>query len=280
MKTLERCFGVSLAWLNLRLRSGDYVVIHTRSHEMSADIYTKGFVDAKLFHRLKKLMNIFTREELEEGLLNPDPLTGEGKIDEEALGSTSANPQYAIIRLGPSSATTNQKPIKQKAKAKTKPDFSVIKLKPQAIDHASVADVIEMQETASRFTRVDFHSTHFVGSNEDTRCPSWHDVKYRRTYLIDKGKLITSEIMHHDGIATKESLVGPHPDWSSHVRIREAMSELPLLNTYPDSPFRTIDGGRSHSTITFLYAAAPSYTLSSVSEPPMAPGLTVAYVST
>ena len=120
-------------------------MIHTRSHDMSADIYTKGFVDAKLFHRLKRLTNIFTREELEKGLLNPEPLTGEGKIDEEPLSSTSANLQYAIILSGPSSATTNQKPIKKKPKAKAKPKVSVIKRKPPAICHASVADVISMQ---------------------------------------------------------------------------------------------------------------------------------------
>ena len=40
MKDLERCFGVSLAWGHQRMMSGDYIMVHTRSHDMSADIYT------------------------------------------------------------------------------------------------------------------------------------------------------------------------------------------------------------------------------------------------
>ncbi len=45
MKTLERCFGVSVAWINEQMRSGDYNMVHTRTHDMSADIYIKGFTD-------------------------------------------------------------------------------------------------------------------------------------------------------------------------------------------------------------------------------------------
>ena len=150
-------------------------------------------MDQKLFRRLKLLTNIYTREEMDDGILNPDPLSGEGKTDKEVLNCTPANSQYSIMRPGPSSATTNQKPIKKKAKAKAKPKVSVIILKPLAIDHACVVDFIEMPETANWFSRVDFHSTHFSGSNEDSRCPRWHVVKYRRTYLIGTGNLLASE---------------------------------------------------------------------------------------
>ena len=66
METLKRCFGVSLAWLNLRLRSGDYIIIHTRSHDMSADIHTKGLVDKALYKRLKTLANIYILNDIEK----------------------------------------------------------------------------------------------------------------------------------------------------------------------------------------------------------------------
>ena len=60
MKTLERCFGVSVAKINERMRSGDYFMVHTRTHDMSADIYTKGFTDVALFNRLRALINVFS----------------------------------------------------------------------------------------------------------------------------------------------------------------------------------------------------------------------------
>ena len=49
MKTLERCFGVSVQYIHGRIESGDYVVVQTRSHDMQADIYTKGFNDKGYF---------------------------------------------------------------------------------------------------------------------------------------------------------------------------------------------------------------------------------------
>ena len=74
MKDLERCFGVSLAWGHQRMMSGDYIMVHTRSHDNSADIYTKGFLNKTLFRRLKVLTNMYTQEELDKGWLNPPAL--------------------------------------------------------------------------------------------------------------------------------------------------------------------------------------------------------------
>ena len=42
MKELERAFGVYVSWNSARLGTGGYVIYYTRSHDMSADIYTKG----------------------------------------------------------------------------------------------------------------------------------------------------------------------------------------------------------------------------------------------
>ena len=66
MKDLERCFGVSLAWGHQRMMAGDYIMVRTRSHDMSADIYTKGFLNRTLFRRLKLLTNLYTTKELEK----------------------------------------------------------------------------------------------------------------------------------------------------------------------------------------------------------------------
>ena len=47
MKTLERGFGIDIAWNHKRIESGDYVLVHTRTSHMSADIYTKGLGNPK-----------------------------------------------------------------------------------------------------------------------------------------------------------------------------------------------------------------------------------------
>ena len=60
MKELERAFGVYVSWNCARLNSGDYETLYTRSHDMTADISTKGFDDAALYARLSLLMN-YTR---------------------------------------------------------------------------------------------------------------------------------------------------------------------------------------------------------------------------
>ena len=66
MKDLERCFGISLAWGYQRIVSDDYIMIHTRTHDMSADIFTKGFQSKVLFRRLRQLINVYTLADLAE----------------------------------------------------------------------------------------------------------------------------------------------------------------------------------------------------------------------
>ncbi len=45
MTTLERGFGVSIAYIHDRVMSGEFNLIHTESRDMSADIYTKGIAN-------------------------------------------------------------------------------------------------------------------------------------------------------------------------------------------------------------------------------------------
>ena len=69
MKELERAFGVYVSWNSARLSSGDYEIVYTRSHDMSADIYTKGFDDVALFQRLLLRTNLYSPEQWESGLM-------------------------------------------------------------------------------------------------------------------------------------------------------------------------------------------------------------------
>ena len=60
MKGLEHAFGVYVSWNCASLASGDYLIYYTRSHDMAADIYTKGFNDASLFNRILLLTNLYS----------------------------------------------------------------------------------------------------------------------------------------------------------------------------------------------------------------------------
>ena len=94
-------------------------MVHTRSHDMSADIYTNGFLNKTLFRRLKLLTNLYTAEELEKGWLTPPALSDKG--DEHPADSTRGlNTHYGIILSGPSSAKSAKKAIKQKTNVKAK----------------------------------------------------------------------------------------------------------------------------------------------------------------
>ena len=72
MKTLERCFGVSLGWIYQRIKTRDYNLIHTGTKSMCADIYTKAISNKDIWNKLRMLINIFSREEIENGEFSPD----------------------------------------------------------------------------------------------------------------------------------------------------------------------------------------------------------------
>ena len=62
MTTLERGHGVQIGWINERLVSGDYNLIHTRTQHMAADIYTKYFSNPETWQRLLLLIHVYTPE--------------------------------------------------------------------------------------------------------------------------------------------------------------------------------------------------------------------------
>jgi len=108
MKTLERNFGVSVAWLNERLKSGEYVIVHCGSKNMSADIYTKGFTDKCLWERLNQLTNVFTPEQIKNFNINPAVIKDEEDIVIRPVGNL--NTQYYEIMKN-ASLEEERKPI-------------------------------------------------------------------------------------------------------------------------------------------------------------------------
>ena len=70
MRTLERGHGVSMGWLHERVATGDYNSIHTRSTNMTADIFTKPFTDPVTWTRLRRLVNVYTPDEMKNMTLN------------------------------------------------------------------------------------------------------------------------------------------------------------------------------------------------------------------
>ena len=52
-------------------RDSRYNVVHTASEHMAADLYTKGFTDKRTFGNLKRLINVYSTEEIEDGKFSP-----------------------------------------------------------------------------------------------------------------------------------------------------------------------------------------------------------------
>ena len=78
MKTLERNFGCKVSWMNEVVmgpkqngQGSGYVLVHTGSKHMAADIYTEGFTDKGAFGNLKKLINVFKPKQIEDGDFDP-----------------------------------------------------------------------------------------------------------------------------------------------------------------------------------------------------------------
>ena len=127
MKTLERGFGVNIGWNHDRVESGDYVLVHTRSTCMSADIYTKGFSNPVAWTRLRRLINIYTPAEVANGCFNPEAdMYAPKDIEGIEVDPTHANPTYTYILAGDSilnkdpRKAVKKKTPKAKAKAKAK----------------------------------------------------------------------------------------------------------------------------------------------------------------
>lgn len=105
MKDLGRAFGISLAWGYQTICSGNYIMLHTRAHDMMADIYTKGFQNKALFARLRMLINICSVTEFEEHFqlerqhLNPTPLNNDASDMLPCDIPDNLNTQYDIILM-------------------------------------------------------------------------------------------------------------------------------------------------------------------------------------
>ena len=108
MKTLERGFGVSIGWINERVSSGWYNLIHTRTRDMAADIQTKCVADPQSWRHLRSIINVYSPEDLEQGNLDLD-VTDETDNDFEGI-----NRHYYRIMLGASNDSDMRKAVKLK----------------------------------------------------------------------------------------------------------------------------------------------------------------------
>ena len=122
MKELERTFGIFLAWVTGRLSSGEYVVTYTRTHDMAADIYTKGFDNREFVERLLVMINVYFPKDLADRRLRSPPPTAD-KSDatkEPGWRSDEVNSQFQILTGAKSTkADDNEKAIvKKKPKGK------------------------------------------------------------------------------------------------------------------------------------------------------------------
>ena len=124
MKTLERNFGCKVSWMNDVVmgpkqdgQGTGYVLVHTGSKHMSADIYTKGFTDKTTFGNLKQLICVFTPAQIESG--DFDPATPGEEIPSEV--SKWLNQHYHFLVTGDNTEVTDfRKPIKPKTPKATR----------------------------------------------------------------------------------------------------------------------------------------------------------------
>ena len=123
MKELERAFGVYVSWNCARLNSGDYATLYTRSHDMTADISTKGFDDAALYARLWLLMNLYSPQQWIDNVLRPLPLLADksSALEDPDFDKNALNSQWVIFSMSKSTKVEDKKkaikkkPVKQKA---------------------------------------------------------------------------------------------------------------------------------------------------------------------
>ena len=115
MKELEKAFGVYVSWNCSRLQSGDYVMVYTRTHDMSADNYTKGFDDQALFQRLLLLTNLYYPSQWKNNELKPAPLLGDksSALGHPDFDDSLLNSQWPIFIMGGSETLEKRKNIKQ-----------------------------------------------------------------------------------------------------------------------------------------------------------------------
>lgn len=191
MKDFENRFSVC------PLLGAPSIIVYTRSHAMSAGMYTKDFLNKTLCRRLRHLTNVDTKEELKDACFNPPSLGPGGEVF-EVDWAKGMNTQYAIIIVsGPNSGKAAKKAlrVKSKAMAKAKPKF---KPKPAAISHAYVAESLRICEgSVNWLMRIDFGATSYLCSNDDSPRPLWDAVQVRRAYNLRNGKLMMKEFIVH-----------------------------------------------------------------------------------
>lgn len=130
MKYLERYDGIKIGVIYERVHTGEHNIIHTRSENMTADIYTKPFPNHQLltWNRLRMLINLYTRQQISE--MNSNPPDNEEAFTTDTrffngskyifYNSDNVNGQYYHVLEGSSTAGSD---FRVAAKQKPKKSF-------------------------------------------------------------------------------------------------------------------------------------------------------------
>ena len=107
-------------------------MVYTRTHDMSADIYTKGFDDSALFQRLLLLTNLYSPSQWKSNELKPAPLLGDksSALGHPDFDESMLNSQWPIYIMGGQDTLEKRKAIKQKPKKNAKCSTSMFILCP------------------------------------------------------------------------------------------------------------------------------------------------------
>ena len=210
---------------------------------MTADIFTKPFTDPVTWARLRRLVNVYTPDEMKNLVLNPDYLdvaeTDDEKNNNERHEGNS-NQAYHRVMSGPSTLTTdNRKAVKVKASKRTKQLDQIKKAKANAniggtSDLTDPNSIVEDGKQILSWTKISkakrFRDTAAGG-------PEWKSVVRRTTYDAVTGSLL-------DDVA--------YP------------AKLPASRVFAE-----LTGGKRQMIRTvFLYSAFPDVTDESVDETP------------
>ena len=131
-------------------KGSGYVLVHTGSKHMAADIYTKSFTDKATFGNLKQLINVFKPEQIKDGNFDPS-IPGE-VVPPDCQGWL--NQHYHFLLSGDNTEVTDfRKPIKQKTpKAKSKLNMALRKIRPnlnrRSMPEGSLSAVLSDDESS------------------------------------------------------------------------------------------------------------------------------------
>ena len=240
MKTLERGHGVSIGWLHEWVATGDYNLVHTRSTNMTADIFTKPFIDPVTWTRLRRLVNVYTPDEMKSLVLNLDYLdvteTDDEKNDNERHKG-NLNQAYHRIMSGPLTLNSdNRKAVKVMASKRTKQLDQIKKAEANAniggtSDLTNPTSIVEDGKQILSWTKISKAKRY-----RDTAAggPEWKSMVRRTTY-----DAVTASLL--DDVAYPAKLPASRVFAKLPVGKRQMIRTVFLYSLFPDVTDESVD---------------------------------------